>query len=293
MVVGDYYNDTVKIGDAVLYNQTLAVGNVPKPLFDGHLWGILGLGPRFAESLFSSPLSPLYNQENGTYDTVRENIFLRGYTTRNVFSVWLNDQAAETGSILFGGVDERKFEGKLKSVPLILSGGKLMGWEINLTSITRVDGHGKQEDLTNGTSIQNVVLDSGSPNIYLPSSVVNAVLAPLNATTHKDNGNDTPYVLCSLRSSATALEFQLPGLEGAYAGPKIKVPYREILYPFGYPENVGEVRDEEGRELCYFGMIPTDGFVRLLGATFIRSAYVVYDAENLEVRMAQAKHLDY
>jgi hypothetical protein len=42
-------------------------------------------------------------------------------------------------------------------------------------------------------------------------------------------------------------------------------------------------------EMCYFGMVPGDGPVRLLGASFLRSAYLVFDAEDLVVKMAQAK----
>lgn len=207
----------------------------------------------------------------------------------NLFSVWLNKQSAKTGTFLFGEVDHTKYERELQGVPIELSAdGKFMDWRVNLTSVTRIDGHGNSDLLTNAT-ISNVVLDTGSPNMYIPSTLYRAISAPLNVTIINST---TPYVPCSFRSSRSYLLFSFPSTHLDEVGPNIKVPYEEIIYPFGYPVKYGEPRDEDGRELCYFGVWPTDGFVRLLGATMLRSAYLVFDAEALEIRMAQAKYVD-
>jgi hypothetical protein len=105
--------------------------------------------------------------------------------------------------------------------------------------------------------------------------------------------NGAPYVPCTLRSSLRDyLEFEFPmreKVEGCGSVVSIRVAYTEIIYPFGYPVTVPLVRDENGAEMCYFGIVPTDGFVRLLGATFVRSAYLVFDADKMEIRAAQAK----
>jgi hypothetical protein len=63
----------------------------------------------------------------------------------------------------------------------------------------------------------------------------------------------------------------------------------EIVYPPGYPVTVPAVPDRDGEKLCYFGIVPTDGPIRLLGATFIRSAYLVFDEEKMVVSMAPAR----
>lgn len=288
-VNGEYYNDIVRLGGVILENQTLATADVPKPLFDGNLWGILGLGSRYGEGLFGSPASPVAGQPDATYTPVWENLVHWGYIERRLFSIWLNDQAAKTGTILFGGFDEEKYEGELRSVPLILGtvGGEKVftEWRVNLTSVSRADENGNVELLTASNFTIQVILDTGSPNMYLPTDLYAAITAPLNPAII----STFPYVACTFRDSTTALEFSFPGRNRS-EGPKIRVPYREIIYPFGYPANMGEIRDSEGNELCYFGLQPTDGAIRLIGATLIRSAYMVYDAENLEIRMAQVKH---
>ena len=43
---------------------------------------------------------------------------LHGYISRRLLSLWLNDQSAATGSILFGGVDPAKYHGELRSTPV-------------------------------------------------------------------------------------------------------------------------------------------------------------------------------
>jgi hypothetical protein len=97
-----------------------------------------------------------------------------------------------------------------------------------------------------------------------------------------------PYVPCSVRDSDEALEFEFG--TGEDNGPRIKVPYGEMVYPFGLPANIGEVRDEDGVELCYQGLIGTEGPIFLLGAAFIRNAYVVYDVDRLQISLAPAKY---
>ena len=66
------------------------------------------------------------------------------------------------------------------------------------------------------------------------------------------------------------------------------MPVLEIIYPYGAPSNIGNVTAEDGTELCYLGLIGNPGSLALLGDTFIRSAYIVYDVDNLQVSMAPA-----
>ena len=126
------------------------------------------------------------------------------------------------------------------------------------------------------------MLDSGSPNMYLPTAVADAVNELLGATSYEG----FPYVNCSLRDNmAQSLTFSF---DNNGTGPSINVPVPEIIYPFGDPANIGNVTAVDGTPLCYLGLIGTPGPIFLLGDTFIRSAYVVYDVDNLEVSMAQA-----
>ncbi|KAF2681918.1 acid protease [Lentithecium fluviatile CBS 122367] len=250
-MLGEYYKDTISIGGVTLPNQSLGVTQAPEVVVNGGFWGIMGLGPRRGTSAYHP-----------------EHLFEAGYFDSKLFSVWLNDQSAMAGTILFGGIDETKCEGKLKSVPLDA---------MNITSVARVDDEtGDVEHLTNKSWGIRTILDTGSPNMYLPNAIYAAIMAPLNITLHPSPNE--PYVRCSLRSSRSSLAFGFPGKD-------------EIIYPFRLPVSLGEMRDEDGNELCHLGVIPTAGPIFLMGATILRRAYLVFDAEGFEVRMAQVKKL--
>jgi hypothetical protein len=202
----------------------------------------------------------------------------------------LNSQDAKEGTILFGGVEKFKAKGKLKSAPLASvvptpDGDSFVEWSVTLNSLTRRYGHSSYEEpITNRT--YTALLDTGSPNMYVPQDIYEIIAAPLNVTLR--TYRNTSYVPCSFRSSPDSLQFEFAGRDDTQ-GPQIRVPYSEIIYRFGMPANLGEVRSEDGTELCYLGVLSAEGLpIVLLGTTFIRSAYVVYDADKLELRMAQS-----
>ena len=257
---------------------------MPVEIFDAGNYGLLGLGSRYAEAIYRSTASPFFNDKNATYDTVYDQLKLHGYIDRRLFSLWLNDLTSTTGSVLFGGVDPTKYHGDLRSTPVLLSDGLFTDWQVNTTTVTYINGStGAKEVLLAPNGGLATVLDSGSPNMYLPSALANAVAVQMSASMV----NGTPYVPCRFRQSRDELEF---AFASASVGPRISVPYPEIIYPFGFPANMGEVTAGDGTELCYLGLIPTDGSIILLGTTFIRSAYVVYDIDGLEVSMAPAAY---
>ena len=242
------------------------------------------------EAIVNNPSLPTAGNLNASFPTIYDQLLLHGYTSRRLFSLWLNDQSASTGSILFGGVDTTKYYGQLQSVPVILSGPRrnkiFTGWQINLNSVHYVNrSNGETQSLTAKNYSITTVLDSGSPNMYLPTPLADSISSMMNASLYQG----FPYVSCNLRESPEALEFGL-GLNPG--GPRITVPYSEIIYPYGFPANIGNVTASDGSPLCYLGLLGSPpGFpIYLLGDTFIRSAYLVYDVDNLQVLMAQARY---
>jgi hypothetical protein len=291
-VIGSYYNDSISVsGLPAIADAQFAVGDVPTPLFVQGNRGIFGLGSRFSESVFSSPTSPFRGNFSTTYTPLWERLALASPSGKRKFSVWLNRQGAKKGSVQFGGEDRGKYKDTLAKVPLNLDPAtqSLRGWNVNLTSVTRIytashEGETKKR-LTPGNYSVSFEFDTGSPNMYVPSSLYEAIVEGLDAT---EIINGAPYVPCSLRSSATgSLDFEFPTRTRGRST-KIRVLYSEIIYPPGYPVTVPPVEDRNGKMMCYLGIVPNDGPVRLLGATLIRSAYMVFDADELEIRMAQA-----
>ncbi|KAK5715865.1 hypothetical protein LTR15_009690 [Elasticomyces elasticus] len=310
-VVGEYYNDIVGIEGAEIHNMTgniadslqyvdsprtpvgfhslhdvdgflqIAVGNIPPTLYEAGYVGFIGLGSRYAEAIFRNPQrgppSP-----NDTYPTIYDQLYLQGYTVRRLFSLWLGPQAAPTGELLFGGIDRSKFKGSpLRRTPVLLSDGLFTDWAVNLTSI--VDSNNETELISESDGIE-VILDSGAPNMYLPVAVANAVAARFNATIH----SGFPYVDCAVRNLwSESLSFSFSAVEG-HLSPHITVPIPEVVYPFGDPANIGDVRATDGTPLCYLGVQGTPGPIYLLGHTFQRSAYLVFDPDELTISLAQA-----
>ncbi len=263
----------------------MAVVNVTKTYFNDGFYGIIGLGARLGEDVFQSPVSPGFGKPNATFPTLYDQLQAHGYTARRAFSIWLNSISATTGRIIFGGLDTAKYHDELISVPVQLSQGMFFDWRIILTSVIRCSaghGHSKEEVLTAPDVGITVNLDSGSPNMYLPWTLAQNISSAMKASTQFG----FPYVPCSQRNVDSTLDFGF----GDASGPRISVPYSALIYPYGAPSNIGPVTASDGTRLCYLGVIGVNGTIFLLGDTFIRSAYLVYDVDNLQVAMAQARY---
>jgi hypothetical protein len=290
-VIGEYYNDTLSIdGVPPLTNATFAIGNVPGPLYVQGNRGIFGVGSRFSESVYTGPTSPYQGDLSKTYTPLWERFALGSPEGKKKFSVWLNAQCSKAGSIQFGGENAAKYGGRLADVSLNLgTDGTVREWNVNLTGVTRVRGGSQDREhnrLTESDYSVDFTLDTGSPNMYVPTALYEGIVEGLNPT---EIINGAPYVPCSLLFAMTehlVFEFATPK-RGIIA--TVTVPYNDIVYPPGLPVTVPPVEDRNGEKMCYFGIVPNNGPVRLLGATFLRSAYVVFDLDGKRLRLAQSK----
>jgi hypothetical protein len=131
-----------------------------------------------------------------------------------------------------------------------------------------------------------VLLDSGTTLTYLPPSVVAQIYDSFHAV---DDTQDSGlvYVSCSLLSDQkdTTFDFQF----GDRNGPLIRVPINEmVLDNIARYEDLGlQVPSLPFDDVCSFGIQPLSGLY-LLGDTFLRSAYVVYDLSNKRIALAPA-----
>lgn len=133
------------------------------------------------------------------------------------------------------------------------------------------------------TEAEAVVLDSGTTLTYLPEKMATSIFDTFNATYDESAGYAS--VDCSLADETSlALEFQFGGTDG----PAIKVAMSELVLQDGSGMNFGESSDGSSTEsTCAFGVsMSSDTY--LLGDTFLRSAYVVYDLDSKEVALAQS-----
>ncbi|RCI13998.1 putative aspartyl protease [Ophiocordyceps polyrhachis-furcata BCC 54312] len=201
-----------------------------------------------------------------------------GVIASNSYSLWLNDISAPDGSVLFGGVDSDRYVPPLVAMPMQKVDGKFSEFFITMTSIS----------LNNDTLADNlslaVLLDSGSTFSYLPNKVAQSVYSAVNARFNDQSG--AAFVPCSLASSDASLRFN-------FSSPaSVTVPLRELVIDptslSGRPVNFGD-----GVPACYLGIMPSGGSsgssANVLGDTFLRSAYVVYDLQGKTIALANTR----
>lgn len=149
-----------------------------------------------------------------------------------------------------------------------------------LTSVEAVSPSGT-DTLTSRQFPIPVVLDSGTTLSYLPTDLAVQIWKEVGALYSSDI--QLAVVPCSMASSAGTFAFGFAGP----GGPRITVDMSELVLPLTSGEapkfSSGPYK---GQSACEFGIQNFSSDPFLLGDTFLRSAYVVYDLVNNEVGLA-------
>ena len=77
--LGDYFNDTLKIGETVIYNMTMGLALQADTPF-----GVLGIGSDSDESI-------AVDDPNNIYPSFLDQLLSQGYINTLAYSLWLND----------------------------------------------------------------------------------------------------------------------------------------------------------------------------------------------------------
>ncbi|KAF3761830.1 acid protease [Cryphonectria parasitica EP155] len=218
------------------------------------------------------------------YPNIIDKFYTEGLIGSRAYSLYLDDLASSSGTILFGGIDTDKYTGDLIAVPIIkdAAADNYTSFLVTLSSVTSVKSDGTvSSNFT--TDAEAVVLDSGTTLTYLPEDMADSIFDAFNATYDDQQGYAT--IDCSAADDTSlALEFQFGGSDG----PSIKIPLSELVLSDGSGMGVGDGGSEDASSSsCAFGVsMSTDTY--LLGDTFLRSAYVVYDLDAKQVALAQS-----
>lgn len=247
--VGDYATDTLSIGGTSIEGVQFGIG-----YNSSSAQGILGIGYAANEASISTT--------GKTYSNLPEVLMSSGVINTMAYSLWLNDLDANEGSILFGGVDSDKYHGTLSTVPIIQEDGEFREFIIGLSSVTAAN----QSVFTNDPI--PVLLDSGSSLSYLPTTYADAIFKIFNA--EYDSNAAAAVVDCSMMNSDDTVDFD-------FSGQTISVPMSELVIIDGYRRNTA---------VCILGISDAGDTTAVLGDTFLRSAYVVYDLSNNQISIA-------
>ena len=156
--------------------------------------------------------------------------------------------------------------------------GNLTSFTVSLTSIGFTDST-TNDSLYSGPALP-ALLDSGTSFTYLPDEIATAILNGIGVA--QDNNTGYNLAPCSLNQSDANVTFGFGGL----SGPLINVRLSEFLSD-PYTLSDGSILQINGQEVCLFGIYAGgDNTSTILGDTFLRSAYVVYDLENYLIGMA-------
>ncbi|WYZ40071.1 hypothetical protein EsH8_IV_000412 [Colletotrichum jinshuiense] len=259
---GDYVTDTFTIGGSTLTDLQFGVGYT-----SSSAQGILGVGYKVNEvQVGRAGMDP--------YDNLPAKMVAEGLIQSSAFSLWLNDLDASKGSILFGGVDTEHFEGELKTIPIQKESGSFAEFLITLTKITL-----GSKTLSDDMALA-VLLDSGSSLTYLPDDLVTTIYSMVGAVYQEDEG--VAFIPCSAATDGANMTF-------TFSDPVITVPMDELVLDL-IAITGKRIAFSNGVEACLFGIAPAGDGTNVLGDTFLRSAYVVYDIDNNEVSLAQTKY---
>lgn len=126
--------------------------------------------------------------------------------------------------------------------------------------------------------VRSAILDSGTTGTILPNDLAKTFLEFFGAVT--DSNINRPLVSCSLANADAQFVYQF----GGNSGPKISIPVADLVN-----SHIAGLQFKDGSDACILGVQGADIDFLLLGDTFLRSAYVVYDLEGKQIAMAQAK----
>ncbi|MCJ1285237.1 hypothetical protein MMC26_004577 [Xylographa opegraphella] len=270
-VVGDYVQDNFGIGGMVIKNLTMAVATAA----DYVTTGIMGIGFDTDESVARA------SNEGTVYPNLVDELVNQNLITTHSYSLWLNDLSSDSGTVLFGGYDTDKYSGDLGVLQIQpdAQSGNITSMTVAWTSLSVTDPTSGTTTLTDDSFAAPAVLDSGTSLCGVPTDLYNQ-LADFAAVI-----NDPTYgaiVACNISSYTGTLNFGF----GGSGGPIISVPFYELAVPT-VDQNNNPLTFDDGSTACTFGLFPVDqGGDILFGDTFLRSAYVVYDLDNLQIGIA-------
>ncbi|KAK3896347.1 vacuolar protease, partial [Staphylotrichum tortipilum] len=173
-----------------------------------------------------------------------------------VFAFYLDGPNGES-EVVFGGVDKDKYEGKITTIPL----RRRAYWEVDFESIS-------YDNDTAGIKNTGAILDTSTSFITLPISLAEMVNAQLGAK--KGFGGSQYFIDCSKRPSLKDITLNLAG-------------YDFPLSPYDY------ILEASGRCFSAFMGVEFAKPLAILGDTFLRRYYSIYDAGANTVGLAQAK----
>ncbi|KAK1774781.1 aspartic peptidase domain-containing protein [Copromyces sp. CBS 386.78] len=284
-----YVTDVVSLAGAtsslpLLKKVQFGIATSSKDAFSG----ILGIG--YGEGLATK------------YPNFIDQLYAQNVTKVKAYTLALGSKSAKEGTIVFGGVDTSKFSGRLAKIPVIPAKESPDGvprfWvHMNGISLTPPKGSGGTAKYIYEGSQIPAFLDSGSTMTILPPKLASRIAKDFGSSPEPD-GNGFFQVGCEYVGMNGTVDFEFVAGTGTGTGTgsgsgqdegngngngkkvtvTVRVPYKEMIR---------EVVGEGDAKTCFLGVVGSESFT-LLGDTFLRSAYAVFDLQTHSIWLTQA-----
>ncbi|KAK1833961.1 aspartic peptidase domain-containing protein [Podospora conica] len=253
--VGHYFRDVIGIAMFILPAVQFAVASDTEYTFTG----IFGLGYASSASMSYPPILEWLIHEQLIYG--------------KIFSIGLGSNGDEFCEIIFGGVNRHKFAGYLEPVaiwpPVKEQSPYWIQYWINATSVGMTKDGEKPFVWTRKDAFNMpVMLDTGSTLSYIREDLVAVIGQQFDAWIE---GTRTYRVDCSWKEKKGTVDFGFN--KGRMV---INISYRDFVW-------------EMFKGHCFLGVQPADegSTSYVLGNTFIRAAYLVFDQQSDIIWMNQ------
>ncbi|CDR41504.1 CYFA0S07e02960g1_1 [Cyberlindnera fabianii] len=252
---GRYGNDTFRWNNYTVNEMKMAWGNGSE--------SYLGLGPNWMQD---SSTGHNFAYE---YPTFAQRLVENGDIGNATMSLYFEEATSGELTVLLGGIDSNKFFGELYTVPLVEAGQTDVS--ITLSNIGFII-NGEETTTHRIADKYPVQVNYDETGSRLPFEVYNQLMTLLNATwseTYHEYSIDCPSTNLEAYNTSLVLDFQ---------GKPIQVP---VAYLIDY--------QQDGQ--CFLDLAPDDGLSYLIfGTSMLKSMYMLFDYENKEVSIAQARY---
>lgn len=288
LVTGIFGNETVTIAGIPVYNQQIAVVEYAADVADGVSSGTIGLGFPSLTSAFAGN-NPALDTKQLNYNPVISNLFRTGYVAP-LFSLAIERSSVSSGTaagglLAIGGLPPIRFGRTFASAPFQLvtvtdASTKLATPQYQYYTIIVNGFTYERSKETNWThpdlpspfapptnkSQHQVVVDSGTTLIYLPTGIANAVNALIDPPATYDASAGVYLVNCSAKAPEFGVEI---------AQQTFFVNERDLIQDLGL-----------GNGICVSGVSDAGYGPSVLGAVFLKNVLAVFDIGASKMRFA-------
>ncbi|KAJ5513629.1 hypothetical protein N7463_003181 [Penicillium fimorum] len=257
-ITGEFVTDTLVIGNTTVKSMKIGILNVDTTQ------NTIGLGYGETNSSFISLTKALVDGR-----TIKSPAFSM-YMENPLQFISTGDSRDENrGALLFGGVNQSKYNGTLHTLPIVKNpADDRKTFRVNMTSFSI----NETSVFPEGVSTQ-ALLDSSLSYTFVPESIAQEISSQLGTYVPMFGPMPIP---CNTTSSDTTLTFTF-GVASFKLDIGLFIETRSVF------------NDED---ICYLGIVATktdakDAKSVVLGANFLQQIYTVYDMGNDEVSLAQ------